>query len=101
MERISVRKNVLMGFVLINWVLALVLFLTDRRNYSLQERKIFVSSFVVAAMVAICGIIPFVGWACSIAVTVFWIIGIVQMFKGNFDYEMILVSKLVNAFVKE
>lgn len=100
-NKISVRKNVLYGFALIYWPLALVVFLTERNNgLAVEEKRILAWSWITAIGTAICACIPFVGWVAEVVLTVFWIIAIVQVFKGNFAYKMILVSSIADSIVK-
>ena len=100
MEKISVRKNVLFGFALIFWPLALVVFLTEKAELTVEEKRILAWSWITAIGDVICGCIPFVGWIASVVLTVFWIIAIVQMFRGQFQYKMILISAIADGVIK-
>lgn len=99
MEKTSVRKNVLLGLAMLEWLVALILLVTDKTQEDRDVKKIYISSIVMAIAVTICGCIPFIGWIAMIPVIVFYIIAIVQTFKGNYDYQIPIFSKIINKFL--
>ena len=101
MEKIAVRKNVYFGFCMLYWILALVMMLTDKGQQDPHAKRIYVTSLVFAALSLACEIIPIIGWIASIVVLVFYIITIVNVFKGNYDYEVPVINGLINNFVNK
>lgn len=101
MEKIAVRKNVFLGFAVIYWILALVMLLADKTQEDKDAKKAYVTSLVFAVLFAICSIIPFLGWLCYIPVLVFYIMAVVNYFKGNYEYNVPLVGGLITNFTNK
>ena len=100
MEKISVRKNVLLGFSLLSWLMALILLITEKDSDK-DAKKLYVTSLVFAAFDIACGIIPFVGWIASVVLLVFYIITVVNTFKGNFQYNVPVIGGIINYFANK
>lgn len=101
MEKITVRKNVFLGLMMLSWLPALIMMVTDRTQTDPDSKKIYVSSIVMAIALTICAAIPFIGWILAIPVTVFYIIAIVQTFKGNYAYNIPIFGGIVNNFTNK
>lgn len=95
------KKNVLLGFSLIFWPLALVLLITGGKDYDKAIRKILIESLIFEAFFIISTCIPFLGWAFEIFLLVIFIMKIVQVFCCNYDKDVLLVSLLSKKFIGE
>jgi len=100
MERFAVRKNVLSGFLVLYPVIALVLLITEKESPR-DMKRVYITSLVFAALEIACSIIPFLGWLAMIVLAVFYVMTIVQFFKGNLAYEVPLVGLIINNFDKD
>lgn len=101
MEKIAVRKNVFAGFCVLYWLLALIMLLTDKTQEDKDAKKIYVTSLVFAVLFAACSIIPFVGWLVYIPAFVFYVMAVVNMFKGNYDYNVPVIGGIINNFANK
>lgn len=101
MEKAQIKKNILFGCVFFTVVLPICLLITGKDDFTKDEKRIFVTSLIAAALAAILASIPFIGWIAEIPLVVFVVIAIVNYFKGNLDYKMILVSKMAYWFIKD
>ena len=101
MEKIAVRKNVFCGFCVLYWILALIMLITDKTQADADAKKVYVTSLVFAVLFAACGIIPFLGWLVEIPVFVFYVMAVVNMFKGNYSYDVPLIGGLINNFANK
>ena len=45
--------------------------------------------------------IPFLGWVCDIVLLVFYVICVINFFKGNLDYKIPICAQLAEKFVKK
>ncbi len=101
MEKIAVRKNVFAGFAVLYWLLALIMLLTDKTQEDKDAKRIYITSLVFAVLFAACSIIPFLGWLCYIPAMVFYVMAVVNMFKGNYNYNVPLLGGIIDNFVNK
>lgn len=101
MEKIAVRKNVFAGFAVLYWLLALIMLLTDKTQEDKDAKRIYITSLVFAVLFAACSIIPFLGWLCYIPAMVFYVMTVVNMFKGNYNYNVPLLGGIIDNFVNK
>lgn len=101
MEKIAVRKNVFAGFAVLYWILALIMLLTDKTQEDKDAKRIYITSLVFAVLFAACSIIPFLGWLCYIPAMVFYVMTVVNMFKGNYNYNVPLIGGIIDNFVNK
>lgn len=101
MEKLSVRKNVYLGLCMLDWLFALIMMVTDKTQVDREAKRIYVSSIVMAIALTICGCIPFLGWILAIPVTIFYIIAIVQTFKGNYYYKIPIFNGIIEKFANK
>lgn len=100
MEKINVRKNVFLGCCVLDFIVALLMLVTDKTQTDLDAKKAYVTSIVFTIAFAICGVIPFLGWILSIPVLVFYIIAVVNFFKGNYEYNVPVFGGIIAKYVK-
>jgi len=98
MEKIAVRKNVFAGFCVLMWLLSLIMLLTDKEQQDPDAKKIYVTGIVFEILFVACGIIPFLGWIVEIPVFVFFVMAVVNAFKGNYAYNVPVIGGLINKF---
>ena len=101
MEKIAVRKNVFAGFAVLYWLLALIMLLTDKTQEDKDAKRIYITSLVFAVLFVACSIIPFLGWLCYIPAMVFYVMTVVNMFKGNYNYNVPLLGGIIDNFVNK
>lgn len=100
MEKTSVYKNVILGFALLCWPLALVLWITQRNDFDTNGKYALLSSLIYACFFMVLSCIPFVGWIAEIVFFVFWLIGVIKMFTGDFEYRCIVASSIAKTWIK-
>lgn len=66
----------------ITWIGLVVAFCAGDKESELSKTHLNNALILVIASI-ICGIIPFIGWLCEIAVLVFWIMGLISAIKGE------------------
>ena len=67
-----------------------------------REEKVRSMMLVVAlAFICILSAIPFIGWICAVVVLVFYVITIINFYKGKLDYQIPLCYQIANKIVKQ
>ena len=101
MEKIAVRTNVFSGLCVLFWLVALIMLLTDKEQQDKDIKKVYVTAIVFEILFAICSIIPFIGWLVYIPAFVFYVMAVVNMFKGNYDYNVPVIGGIINNFANK
>lgn len=101
MEKFALKKNIILGSALLCWPFALALLLSEKDAFTKDELRTVVCGLITTVLFVICAIIPIIGWIAEIALLVFLILALVNIFKGNLDYKMIIVSKMAYWFIKD